>query len=94
MQSVGAMTVQADTYCGFWMRSLWVLKGVFVIVFLGLMAGVAAGCELTCDANSPGAELSGDVYKCGGAWMLLCPSCPVFSNTAHIWPEHGRTPDR
>lgn len=65
------MTVEAQTYCGFWMKSIWVLKGVIALASVGAMAAVASTCELTCNKDSPGAKLVSDgTYRCSGALHL------------------------
>ena len=89
------MTVEAKTYCGFWAKSLWVLKGVFAIIFLGLMAAIGANCELTCDADSPGAVASGGTFRCNGARSLPLSvlHAQYFGNSAQTVPKHVRTPD-
>lgn len=77
------MTVEAKTYCGFWMKSLWVLKGVCAIVFIIMMAVVAAGCELTCNKDSPGAQVSGEDYKCNGALRVTAERSRTVSKSPY-----------
>jgi hypothetical protein len=88
------MTVEAKTYCGFWVKALWVLKTVIAIICVSLMAIVAAGCERVCNADSPGAVVTKDGYECNGAphecptaailrfYLLVRSSTPILSPKA------------